>query len=524
MKTIVQKIDINKEPIHLRVKVNIGSEVVIDQKANSLTYGFLASIANMMNTQNNWQNGSTTVTFPFAFESGSRPNDNFVNTGSFDYRLGIPCYYVEESGTGTVKNQTNAESYRMISMSGDLLTISHPSSGSTTYDPLRFAWFGVINSGSYAGNYKVLSTTSSSVNQTQIQLEGLNVSPTLVGSQITGSFHTVVSRMYQQYNAIDGTGANVQVPLGIDGLFIGTGTEPVKIWHNYPQRILNTDIFSRNGITLSAPNTIGETTKIAISQTFTNVTTINRQVSEFALFGKMDGGSISYRFAANTKLPSGIYQTRGKLRTCIARDVVTPFLVGPAQSFTVTYELVIQNDTKKGMLSNFANLLYRNMQDTTRGVLDTINVSRNAGFSSSQLAINTGVRGLSDFDNSQVGIQIGRHTGSIDIDNFNLTDDEGNLSRITHGTGTGQMYYYGSRPIGHYVQDDFNAYMDIEALFENKSSSPIDVNEVGLNVNPPGNYAVCISRAILEPGERQTVDPGEILKVIYRIAISTGGS
>ncbi len=516
MKTIVQKIDINKEPIHLRVKVNIGSEVVIDQKANSLTYGFLASIANMMNVQNDWQTSGTT--FPFAFESSSRPNDNFVNT-FYDYRLGIPCYYVQSAGTSTVKDQTLPTNFTISNMSGNVITVTH-SDTSILYNASRNSWFGVINDGPYAGNYKVLSTTSGSNTTTNITLEGLNVSPAISGSQITGSFHPIVSRMYQSYNVIGTTDSTVLTPLGIDGLFIGNGTAPVRIWDNYPQKLWTTSTFSRNGISLSAPNTVGDTTKIAISQTFTNVTQTNQQVSEFALFGKMDSSGLStsrYNISTTT-LPSSIINIQNKFKTCIARDVVTPFLVGPAQSFTVTYELIVQNG--RGKSSPWAD----NLQNTDRAVLDTTNISRTAGSSIGQLAINSGIRGLSDFDNSQVGIQVGRHTGSIDIDNYNLLDDAGTPSRITHGRGNGQLYYYGSRVIEHYIQDDNNAYMDIEALFENKSSSPIDVNEVGLNVNPPGNYAVCISRAILEPEERQTVDPGEILKVIYRIAISTGGS
>ena len=68
------------------------------------------------------------------------------------------------------------------------------------------------------------------------------------------------------------------------------------------------------------------------------------------------------------------------------------------------------------------------------------------------------------------GIQVGTGTTEPTRDNYRLEH------KITHGTGSGQLYYYACT----FVQGD--DYVEVRRTFANQSGADITINEVGLAV------------------------------------------
>ena len=70
------------------------------------------------------------------------------------------------------------------------------------------------------------------------------------------------------------------------------------------------------------------------------------------------------------------------------------------------------------------------------------------------------------------GIVVGTGTKSVELDDYNLE------SKITHGTGSGQLSYGECSPYG--VTSDTRADVGLQRSFDNNSGADITINEIGM--------------------------------------------
>jgi len=107
------------------------------------------------------------------------------------------------------------------------------------------------------------------------------------------------------------------------------------------------------------------------------------------------------------------------------------------------------------------------------------------------------------------GLWVGNGTTSVTLDDYNLA------SKITHGTGAGQLHYYETNT-RHYTDSD-RSYLEVYRLLVNKSESNVTVSEVGLVFNEYGEpgqpYNFLILRDLVDPAV--TVEPAQTLQVKY---------
>ena len=110
---------------------------------------------------------------------------------------------------------------------------------------------------------------------------------------------------------------------------------------------------------------------------------------------------------------------------------------------------------------------------------------------------------------TRYGILVGNGTTSVTLDDYNLA------SKIAHGTGAGQLYYY-EVDTRHYTDSD-RSYLEVYRLLVNKSESNVTVSEVGLVFRERdasgAHYFFLILRDLVDPAV--TVEPAQTLQVRY---------
>ena len=110
---------------------------------------------------------------------------------------------------------------------------------------------------------------------------------------------------------------------------------------------------------------------------------------------------------------------------------------------------------------------------------------------------------------NRYGIVVGSGTTAVTLDDYNLA------SKIAHGTGAGQLYYYETNT-RHYTDSD-RSYFEVYRLLLNKSDSNVTVSEVGLAFETRdasgGYYRFLILRDLVDPAV--TVEPAQTLQVRY---------
>jgi len=107
------------------------------------------------------------------------------------------------------------------------------------------------------------------------------------------------------------------------------------------------------------------------------------------------------------------------------------------------------------------------------------------------------------------GIFVGNGTTAVSLDDYKLA------SKIAHGTGAGQLYYYETNT-QHYTDSD-RSYLQVYRLLVNKSESNVTVSEVGLGFEEHDVsdtlYYFLILRDLVDPAV--TVEPAQTLQVRY---------
>lgn len=178
-------------------------------------------------------------------------------------------------------------------------------------------------------------------------------------------------------------------------------------------------------------------------------------------------------------------------------------------------------DISHSFIKNFLVCLYRQMSGTSFSLLDMNGDARDHGYSMNMMPAPQAGGGQGVYVRSDAitkygdesGIIIGTGTGAVTAQDYYLA------ARIDHGTGAGEMEYFGGI-VNNVVIDGNDSYFDIERLFRNNSGGSIIIKEYGFSVLAYTYPTLIIRDAYLEAGDWVTVADGEYLKVTYRIKVT----
>jgi len=207
--------------------------------------------------------------------------------------------------------------------------------------------------------------------------------------------------------------------------------------------------------------------------------------------------------------------------TVIARDTLSTS-IPDGSTISFTYKLRTKSNADGGVMTNFNEILYRQLDFASRAIRDINNQEQTAG----ELKENKGsdnVHTQYSILQPRAGIQqagetrvnVGRGTTAVDEANFDLDD------RIPMGVSAGELLSLGTN-VGQMQVDQQNdeAFFPVTTIYENVSGSDIDINEIGLMVNTPGtgfSNPAMIFRDLLS--QTETIPDGERAAVTYNVKI-----
>lgn len=191
----------------------------------------------------------------------------------------------------------------------------------------------------------------------------------------------------------------------------------------------------------------------------------------------------------------------------LARDVID-VTVGADSIVSFNHSIRTTASASEGIMENFLDMFYRQLQRTNRNVQDTNNNDRNDGPSKTQFDL----RDYDGFISENVGVVVGSGTKNVDIGDFALD----NL--IVNGINDGELFRVGTFVDDIVMDEDAGtAYFDVSTLYENRGSVSVDIEEVGLYTGGPSG-TVLIARA--KPGSTQTVAAGDTAKATFRFSVN----
>ena len=202
------------------------------------------------------------------------------------------------------------------------------------------------------------------------------------------------------------------------------------------------------------------------------------------------------------------FNDEGGIYHMIARDQIPTTTISSGSTVSFTYSIRTSCDPSGGVMTNFNELIWRQLNDSKRNVNDINNADQSHEPNRSQLDMTSRDGHLDRL----TGVQVGSSTQDVDEANTNL------VSRIPYGESDGTLFPVGSW-MDKMVKDTSNNrwYFDISRIFENRGSTPIDINELGLYTNGPSG-SVIITRH--KTGSTQTIAAGEKFKATVRFAIN----
>lgn len=499
MLEIKTNLAINKDPMHVNIKVDIGGRTVVNRRGHSLVYPFLTQLGTM-------------------FHNGNKFNEH-IDGWSYDPSFGIRGLYWRDADAPSDSSQKSPKNfgYSIGSVNGDTIILTGENSNITGEELIEASYWFIRSSRAQGPNpnygiHKVQTASYDSVADTiTIQFED----PIPDDTQTDFEIHPVAL-----LSGIQGFASYFR----IFDIRIGSGTKTVGI----EDMLLEQEFFSEftdPDLTIDEPVIALSQSKIAITKAFTNQSGVDQTIREIMLYAEYEEG-ISTGEDGPTMDRDGNLISKERDEGYVvplARDRISDRVVADGETVTITYEFVVSEDGKKGILATFNELMYRQMAHTDRTVRNWFNNDYTTDESSEQFSL--WPTGIGFYPRSLGGIQVGTHTGGIDIDDVDMNDGSGNRTHIVHGEADGQLFHYGTEVQSHGVLSASEAYLDLVGLFENRGSVAVNVNEVGLNVlntdHPDGVNPVCISRHILDVGDQKVVQPGEVLKVTYRLSITT---
>ena len=513
MKKVKANIQINDEPIHLNVKVTMGTNVVLYERAHSFTLGFLQML------------GATfrRISSTYTKRDTIRGNSS-VDDVDFSSHTNIPiAWYSIATSVLSSPASTFPDSLNITAVDGNSITVSHVSTAWVS-DIIRSSDWVVIKAGNgNEGTYKVDDVEALTSTTTKFTLNGFSEA----GNVTLDTCHAIGSFARR-------TSSNSNFPVGtIQNITLGASTKPSSVTDMYLYDEYDTTIFERGSnnyvLDVSTPvRTGGNRSVFSITQTFTNISPDPQTINEIGLLSAYmnSSGNAIVQIAdwENKKINKQILaSSRWQHGWLIARDVLSSSrVVASGETITVTYEIVINTNEEYGMVGGFNDILRRVFSRNTTSVDNYFNVTSTTTADNFDWAF-VNVAPLY-FINSQdyIGIQIGNGTDGIDIDNFRIQSSSAAETRILHGSYDGALRALDETYIsGTQVISDGEAELVLERSYINETTGSIDVNELGFNVAANSTITpVLISRAILPISDRVTVQPGEVLKAQYIFAIS----
>lgn len=297
------------------------------------------------------------------------------------------------------------------------------------------------------------------------------------------------------------------------GILVGSGTAAVTI----DDQLLEKQIPNSSaqggltyGSTIVSQDTNDSTSaQITITRTFTNNTAFSVVLRELGML-QSAGSNNYYLLTMRDVLPSDI-------------------TVGSGATLTVNYRIktVLGTGTDAGgFLASFMRLMYRHVGQTSRAVFDIDNTSRTNYPSNSSFCVLSGgginVRNPNEAEYQagyKHGIVVGTGNTAVSMGDYYLQ------TPIQHGSGSGQMLYYGGFAEDFTVGSNY-AQFSIYKAIENNSGASITVNEYALVCAADANtglvsitnrfvYLFAVTRNVLSTGV--TVLDQKVLKVVYTI-------
>jgi hypothetical protein len=301
------------------------------------------------------------------------------------------------------------------------------------------------------------------------------------------------------------------------GILVGSGSTAVAVDDQLLEKQIP-DISTQGGLTYNTSTVSQDTSdatsaQITFTRTFTNNTPNTTQVNEI--------GMLMYGGVSGTN-----YYTYLVMRDVIAGGVN----VATGKTLTVNYRIKTTLGTGTdpgGFLASFMRLLYRMCSRVQRAVFDINNTSRS--YREDATTFNTikngGMNKTGYYDEEEGykhGIVIGTGNTAVSMSDYYLG------TPIVHGTGSGQMLYYGGFAEGFTVGAGY-AQFNISKAIENNSGGTITVKEYILTGNSDNNtssatdqwtyprYLYTLTRNVLTTPVN--VLDGEILKVVYTVKV-----
>lgn len=330
----------------------------------------------------------------------------------------------------------------------------------------------------------------------------LEISATASGSESASGAYAGI--------AIKGENINFVYPeteyvLGDATFVLGTGSGPNTLYtsalHDMVYNGTNAGELQYNPITRNPPevNLTEQISTIKLSREVDNQSGGDIQAREIGVVNKIGATADrdEYRGANDTVLTF----------TCLARDIID-VTIPSGEVISFTYKIRTSSNDNGGIMTNFNEMLYRQLTNSSRTVNDINNNNQTDGPSRNQF----NARGNVGYRTNLVGPVVGTGTTVVDEANFDLEN------RVPYGQGDGELF-----KIGGYLDsmqiDEGNdrSFVDFVSIFENKGSTTIGINEVGMVTNGPSG-PVLIARSLTS--QQKDVAPGDTIEVRYRVALN----
>ena len=507
----------NTDLLRLNIKIAKEGKVVQEQRGKSFTANFARILGQMMSP-------GSLVDPSIGWTPGTVSSSTHSKR---DYHmLAQPL-----AAAAPAKGQTIRAGF-LTAMNGQNITFDISANGSATLGTMRLtehSVYAVIPTGIRKGIYEVESFVTTDWPTQTLKLVGLNADP----SDPVGFWITLVSKINPDRGSGTTVGEVNRIEVGSNNT--PTGIDDFCLYETYR----DSDITPADAPSVTAPVVAGNTARIAISSTFTNNSGEQKTIREIGLYLRciVDSTSVSGASGHDINLdPAGNYQTGGTYnwQALCARDVIDSLVTQAGESFTVIYEILISvaPDLQSGVLENFADLLYRQLDRASRTVRDLFNTNHTALNQVGQMwvvnqdvlqaiQLSTGnYLGYDKHDYGKFGILLGSDESDIDVDDVFLRNGQADNVLIANGTQSAQLLYHKTYLVD-FELTGTEAVCVFERFVENKSGAAIEVKQVG--------FSVASARAITRPtliarnnlgAESFTIADGAFYRIRYKIGVA----
>ena len=473
MQAILHEINLTRDLFDLEIEIKIDGEVCLRTKANSLTENFLTLMFNMMGIRRS-----------FGIKDIYHTRmDQTIQDIPFSSGFGRPIVTITTSDP------------RTVTMSGSI-------NATAVGDGVQLS--GIRTPAGMNGRWIVESLANANRNLTLA-----NASLAIVGSSayVNGNTPSLVLGFDSVAQGV-ADGFNNDQAFYRPWICVGVGAETTTkldwAMNNFVQDGSSTGQLDFSAMIIAVPAVAGNTSTLTVTRDFTNNSGATVTVNEVGLFA---GG-----------WPGALYSTDLAV-VLIARDLST-FTIPNGATVEVSYRFNTSSTAAGGFLRQFGELMYRQMARVAREAKDLDNANKT--FSASEEQFRVAVGGGSSYLDftpdvtsnkpmQYAGVQVGLASTPVAFADFSLS------SKIFHGVGTDQFFYYGT-VIDNWLSNTTTNKFDISGLFENQSGATVSVLETGLVV---GNDDLDSHHALARHALVAEVDvpDGQCLKVIYRLSV-----